>query len=137
MGFEKFGEISFISETKVSDFINYLEQGKIMATRCQQCQASYFPPRMDCPRCLNNNMGWFEIKKHGKLVNHVQVNYAPAGFESSAPYYLAIGEFADGVKIFSRLSRDIKKEDIQTGMNLKVVPVKLPGNRLSYEFQKG
>ena len=137
MGFERFGSVSFTTEAKTAEFVTYLEQGKVMATRCRKCQTSYFPPSMDCPKCLLSDMEWFEIKGNGKLTTYTVVNYGPTGFEDETPYILAIAEFEDGIKIFGRLSRNIKVSDIEVGMELKVMSVKLPGGRVSYEFQKG
>ena len=136
MGFEKFGIVSYTVETKVTDFVTYLEQGKVMATRCRKCGTSYFPPRMDCSKCLLTDMEWFEIKGNGRLATYSIVNYGPAGFEDKVPYALAVGEFEDGIKILGFLSRDIEESDIKVGMGVKVVPVKLPDDRVSYEFQK-
>lgn len=137
MGFENFGTVSFTAEAKAADFITYLEAGKVMATRCRKCGVSYFPPRMDCPRCLSSDVEWFEIKGNGKLISYTVVNYGPTGFENDAPYILALGEFDGGVQIFACLSRDIEQKDIQIGMGLVVSPVKLPDSRIAYEFQKG
>ena len=137
MDFENFGTVSFTAEAKVSDFVTYLEQGKVMATRCKKCGSNYFPPKMDCPKCLSSDTEWFEIKGNGKLTTYTVVNYGPSGFEDDAPYSLAIGEFGGDIKILSRLSRNINESDIKLGMALKVIPTKLPGDRVCYEFQKG
>ncbi|MCK4368770.1 MAG: Zn-ribbon domain-containing OB-fold protein, partial [Dehalococcoidales bacterium] len=118
------------------DFMTYLEAGKVMATRCKKCRVSYFPPKADCPRCLSSDVEWFEIKGKGKLNTYTMVNYGPTGFENDAPYILALAEF-DGIQIFGRLSRDIEEKDIKVGMSLVVSPVKLPDNRIAYEFKKG
>ncbi len=135
MGFENFGTVSFTAEARVSDFVTYLEQGKVMTTRCRSCGAGYFPPKMDCPKCLSSDVEWFEIKGGGKLATYTVVNYGPTGFEDDTPYVLAIADF-DGLRVFGRLSRDIEEGDISLGMELKVVPVTLPNNRVSYEFQR-
>ena len=135
MGFENFGTVSFTTEAKAVDFITYLEAGKVMATRCLECGVSYFPPKMDCPRCLSSDVEWFEIKGNGKLMTYTIVNYGPTGFEADAPYILALGEF-DGIQIFGRLSRDIEEKDIKVGMSLTVSPVKLPDDRIAYEFRR-
>jgi len=135
MGLENFGTVSFTAEAKAADFITYLEQGKVMATRCKECRASYFPPKMDCPKCLSSDVEWFEIKGSGRLSTYTVVNYGPTGFEDDTPYTLAIVDFGD-IRVFGRLNRDFKENDIKVGMGLKVVPVKLPGDRISYEFQK-
>ena len=136
MGIENFGTVSFTAETKASDFVTFLEQGKVMATRCRKCGASYFPPKMDCPRCLSSDVEWFGIKGNGKLLTYTVVNYGPTGFENDAPYILALAEFGDGLQVFGRLSRDISEGNIKVGMGLKVIPIKLADGRISYEFQK-
>ena len=135
MSFENFGVVSFTTETKASDFVDYLEKGKVMATRCRRCGTNYFPPRMDCPKCVGSDVEWFELKGTGKLVTYTVVNYGPTGFENDAPYTLAIADF-DGVRVFGRLSKGLKESDIKPGMDVKVLPVKLPGGRTGYEFQK-
>lgn len=136
MGFENFGTVSFTSETKVADFVDYLEQGKVMTTRCKKCGTSFFPPKVDCPKCLLSDIEWVEIKNNGKLITYTVVHYGPSGFEDEAPYTLSIGEFGDGMRIFGRLNKDIKESDIKPGLELKIVPVKLPNDRITYEFQK-
>ena len=135
MSFENFGVVNFTTETKASDFLGYLEKGKVMATRCRRCGTNYFPPRMDCPKCVGSDVEWFEIKGNGRLVTYTVVNYGPTGFEEDAPYTLAIADF-DGVRVFGRLSKGLKESDIKPGMDVKVLPVKLPGGRTGYEFQK-
>lgn len=135
MSFENFGIVSFTAETKASDFVGYLEKGKVMATRCRRCGTNYFPPRLDCSKCVGSDVEWFEIKGNGRLVTYTVVNYGPTGFEDDAPYTLAIADF-DGVRVFGRLSKGIKESDIKPGMELKILPVKLPGGRIGYEFQK-
>jgi uncharacterized OB-fold protein len=136
MGFENFGSVSFTTEAKPVDFVTYLEQGKVMATRCKKCGTAYFPPKMDCPSCLQSEVEWFEVVGEGRLETYAVVNYGPTGFEDDAPYILALAEFGEGLKIFGRLSKDIKEGDIRPGMGVKVVPLKLAGDRITFEFQK-
>ena len=136
MGFEKFGTVSYTTEEKVADFVTYLEQGKVMATRCKKCGTKYFPPRMDCAKCLLSDTEWLEIKGAGKLITYSVINYGPAGFEDKTPYTLALGGFGNGIKILAFLSRNIEESNIKIGMELKVVPIRLPNDKISYEFQK-
>ncbi|MDD5476429.1 MAG: Zn-ribbon domain-containing OB-fold protein, partial [Syntrophales bacterium] len=117
-----------------ADFITYLEQGKVMATKCKKCQINYFPPQVDCPKCMLSDVDWFEVKGNGKLLTYSMVNYGPLGFEDKAPYFLGVGEFADGVKIFATLSKNIKETDIKVGMAVKAAPVK-SDNKIYYELQ--
>jgi uncharacterized OB-fold protein len=135
MGFENFGTVSFTTEAKTEEFINYLEQGKVMTTRCKQCGTAYFPPKMDCPSCLDSDVEWFEIADKGKLVTYTIVHYGPSGFEDEAPYTLAIADF-DGVRVFGRMSKDIDENAIVPGMDVSVVPAKSGEDKIAYEFRK-
>jgi uncharacterized OB-fold protein len=135
MGFEKFGVVSHTKESKSSEFVTYLEQGQVMGTRCKKCQAKYFPPQADCPRCVASTMEWFEIKGQGRLLSFCTVNYGPAGFEDKAPYTLAVGEFEGGVKVFATLDRELKEDEVRIGMPLKVASLSLPEGKVSFQLK--
>ena len=125
MGFEKFGVVSFTSDAKIAPFVDYLEQGKIMATKCKGCGRASFPPKVDCPKCMSSNVDWIEINSQGTLLTFTVVNYGPSGFEDDAPYTLGIAEFEEGVKILGRISKEINPEDIKIGMKVRLASVKL------------
>jgi uncharacterized OB-fold protein len=134
MDFGNFGSVSFTQQAKVVPFIEYLEQGKFMATRCKQCGKKYFPPRVDCPTCLTSDVEWFEVNEKGKLLTYTVINYGPLGFEEEAPYTLAIAEFNDGLRVLSRISKKLSPDTIRIGMEVRVVPVKLGDEKISFEF---
>jgi len=136
MSFSMFGKISYISETKVSDFIKHLENNKIMATRCKRCGKLYFPPRADCPHDLSSDMVWEELSGKCKLITYTTLYFAPLGFEDDIPYTIAVAQLEEGVTVYARLSKEIKDDEIQVGMDLKLVPVHLPNGRISYELKK-
>lgn len=136
MGFEKFGVVSFTSQTKASPFVDYLEKGLLAGTQCKSCKTVYFPPRSDCFHCLSSDVEWVEVKGKGKLVSYSTLIYAPTGFEADLPYTIALVEYDDKTKIFGRLSKAIKPEEAQIGMALKYAVVKLPNDRITYEFVK-
>lgn len=133
--FKKFGTVSFTALTKVNDFIDYLEQGKVMATRCQGCGQVFFPPRADCFQCLDSQIEWFEVSGTGKLVTFSKLKYAPVGFEEDLPYSIAVVDYGD-LKVFGRIADDIPDEDIKIGMAMKVAAHKLPNGQLNYVFKK-
>jgi uncharacterized OB-fold protein len=133
--FKKFGTVSFTAITKTNDFINYLEQGKVMGTRCKECGAIYFPPRSDCSQCLHSNMDWFEVTGNGKLLSFSELKYGPVGFEDDLPYTIALLDYGD-YKVFGRISKDIHYEDLNVGMELKTVFNTLPNGQLNYIFKR-
>lgn len=136
MGFEKFGVVSFTSDAKVAPLVDYLEKGKVMMTKCQQCGKAFFPPKADCPQCVSSNVEWLEISSIGTLLTFTVVNYGPSGFENDTPYTLGIAEFEEGVKVLSRVSREISPEEIKVGMRVKLTPVKLANEQIIYEMQR-
>jgi len=133
--FKKFGTVSFTSLTKVNDFIDHLEQGKVMGSRCKDCGLVFFPPRADCYECLSSNMEWFEIIGKGKLLTYSKLQYAPVGFQDDLPYCIALLDYGD-YKVFGRIASDIPEDEIKLGMEMKTVVNKLPNGQLNYIFQK-
>jgi len=133
--FSKFGTVSFTAITKVNDFIDYLEQGKVMATRCKDCGLIFFPPRADCYRCLASNMEWVEVSGTGKLVTYSKLEYAPIGFGDDLPYAIALLDYGD-YKVFGRIAGDVPEEEIKVGMDMKTVANTLPNGQINYVFEK-
>ena len=133
--FGKFGTVSFTSITKTNDFIDYLEQGKVMATRCKDCGIIFFPPRADCHQCLGSNMEWHEVSGSGKLITYSKLQYAPSGFGDDLPYAIAVLDYGD-YKVFGRIAGDVPEEEITLGMDMKTVVNHLPNGQLNYVFQK-
>jgi len=136
LSFEKFGKIAYISETKVADFVKHLEQGKIMTTRCHRCGELYFPPRTDCPNDLSTDMKWEELSGRCKLLTYTTIHFAPTGFQEDLPYILALALCEEGVKVYARLDKDINENEIHIGMNLRLTPLRLPNDRITYELKK-
>jgi len=133
--FKRFGTVSFTSISKVNDFIDYLDQGKVMGTRCKQCGRVHFPPRADCAECLSSDIEWFEVSGTGKLISFSKLIYAPVGFEEDLPYSIAVLDYGD-YKIFGRISKDIPDEELRIGMAMKTEPITLASGQLSYVFTK-
>ncbi len=132
--FKKFGTVSFTSITKVNDFIDHLEQGKVMGTRCRDCGLVFFPPRSDCHQCLSDNVEWFEVSGSGKLVTYSQLQFAPVGFEDDLPYCIAVLDYGD-FKVFGRIAREIPAAGIELGMEMKTAVNKLPDGQMNYVFK--
>jgi len=133
--FKKFGTVSFTSISKVNDFIDSLEQGKVMGTACKDCGLSFFPPRADCHKCLKSNMEWFEVSGTGKLVTYSRLGFAPIGFDGDLPYCIALLDYGD-YKVFGRLADNVPEEEIKIGMAMKTEVNELPNGQLNYVFTK-
>ena len=133
--FKQFGTVSFTAITKTNDFIDYLNDNKVMGTRCKDCGLFFFPPRADCHQCLASNMEWFEVSGKGQLVSYSKLQYAPVGFEDDVSYCIALLYYGD-YKVFGRIAADLKDDEIQVGMEMQTVVNELPNGQLNYVFKK-
>jgi len=136
MGFEKFGWVSYASQTRVSKFIDYLQDGKICGTKCKECGCLQFPPRAHCIRCLSNDFEWKELSGDCVLITYTRVDASPATFKDQAPYLLGLAEFSEGPKVFAWVDNRIPEEQITPGMKMKLKASKLPNGNLSYLLTK-
>ena len=136
MGFEKFGRKSFTAMTKTGKFVDMLVEGKIEGTVCKKCGAKFFPPRADCASCLSKEMDWFEMPKKGKLETFTTAYYAPFGFEADPPYTMGVVDFGANLKLFARVAKEVKLEDVKVGMDVGVRPLKYDDGQISFEIVK-
>lgn len=132
MGFERFGYVSYVSQTKVSKFAEYLEAGKIYGTKCLECGCLHFPPRAHCLRCLSATFEWTPLSGDCTLITFTKVEAAPATFKEEAPYLLGLAEFSEGPKVFAWIDRAIPEENVMVGIKLKLKPSKLANGNSSY-----
>lgn len=133
--FKRFGTVSFTSITKVNDFIDNLDQGKVSGTRCKKCDKVFFPPRADCAHCFSSDMEWFDVSGTGKLVTYSKLEYAPVGFGDDLPYAIALLDYGD-YKVFGRIDKELPEDEIKVGMEMKTVVNELPNGQLNYIFKK-
>src|SRR4030066_1862806 len=136
MGFEKFGRKSFTAVSKTAKFVDFLAEGKIEGTVCKDCGSKFFPPRADCAKCFSKNMDWFEMPKKGKLETFTTAYYAPFGFEGDPPYSMGVVDFGNDLKLFARMAKDMKPEEVKGGMDVTVRPFKQGDNQLSFGVAK-
>ena len=133
--FSKFGTVSFTGISQVNDFIDYLEQGKLMGTRCRTSGRYYFPPRAHCYESMSDDMEWFEVTGTGKLVSFSTLKYAPTGFKEDLPYTIALLDYGD-YKVFGRIDPAVSEADLAVGMEMRAVTAKTLNGQLTYAFQK-
>ena len=134
--FSKFGTVSFADVTQVNDFIDHLEQGKLMGTRCRASGRYYFPPRAHCFESLSDDMEWFEVTGTGKLVSYSTLKYAPTGFKQDLPYTIALVDYGK-YKVFGRIDASIPEQELAIGMEMKAMVTKTANDKLTYVFRKG
>lgn len=131
MGFERFGKVSFAPFTKVSKFVDFLDEGKIKGTICSKCGTFHFPPRGDCVQCPSSDIEWKEISGNCKLVTYTTIHAAPSGFEDNKPYTLAMVDLEEGGRALGWIE-GLSEDALSIGMGLKLEIKKLEDERLTF-----
>jgi uncharacterized OB-fold protein len=105
----------------------YLNEEKLMGSRCKACGDHYVPPRSVCISCYKSDMEWVEMQGKGKLAAFTCINIPPPfmitqGYNRKNPYCTGVVELEEGGRVDARIEGvDAgKPEDINVGMPLKV-----------------
>ena len=131
----EYGYVNWSSNTDVVDKWNEgLAQGKILATRCQNCQRVFLPPRGDCP-CGKGEVEWFEMNPEATLATYTVIMFAPESMSDRAPYVVAIAEFEGGVRMLGHLFAN--PSAIKVGMKIKAKPEQIDKNRITMKYVPG
>ncbi|MBI5969490.1 MAG: Zn-ribbon domain-containing OB-fold protein [Deltaproteobacteria bacterium] len=104
----------------------FLNEGKIMGSKCKKCGALALPPRPICVSCFGSHMEWVQFKGDGKLAAFTSIVVAPPpmakeGFGRNNPYIVGVVELTEGPKVVARIiGVDAKRpEQIKVGTPLK------------------
>jgi uncharacterized OB-fold protein len=120
--FKWFGKVNFSPFTKVTDFAQYLKDGRLMGSKCKKCGATSFPPRADCEVCMSGDFEFFEMSGKATLHTFTKIVAAPTGFEDVAPYIVGVADMEEGGRALAWIGETIKENEIKIGMDLQVVP---------------
>jgi uncharacterized OB-fold protein len=135
LGFEKFGRIGYVSQTKINPMLSYLEKGQVAATKCKKCGRTYFPPRADCPDCRHSTIEWVVLDGKGTLITFTRVFFAPPAFQPEAPYLLGLAELSNGLRVFAPISHSLDKDQLRPGMGLELKVARGSGDNVYYWFE--
>ena len=111
----------------VFNFNRFLDQNKLMGSRCKKCGTLFLPPRSICIKCYKTEMDWVQMKGKGKLVTFTSINVGPTwmveeGYDRKHPYCSGVVDLEEGVRIDARIEGvdGSKPETIKVGMPLTV-----------------
>ncbi len=97
------------------------ERYNLIGSKCETCGQEYFPQRKICPKCRRKGkLKNLRMPREGKIYSFSQVHSAPSGFEHESPYFLAIIELTNGVRILSQIV-DSPAEKVKIGATVKLI----------------
>jgi uncharacterized OB-fold protein len=112
-----------LNDTSYEQFLN---EGKIMGSKCKKCGSLALPPRPICVFCFGGEMEWVQFKGTGKLAAFTSIVVTPPymakeGFGRNNPYVVGVVELDEGVKTVARIvGVDAKKPElVKVGTPLK------------------
>jgi uncharacterized OB-fold protein len=111
--------------SKTRTYWDGLKEGKVYATKCRKCGETYYPPQVDCPKCLASEVEWIRLLE-GNLETFTQVYLKPQGFgHYEQNYIVAIARTAEGVKVMGWLEEaDVK--NVKAGMSVEISAKTMP-----------
>ena len=114
------------------EFLEALDQDKLMKSKCPKCGTEFLPPREHC----QNDMTKCDLveftEKEAKLYSYVIVDFAPESLTSKAPYVVAIGEFPSGLRLTAHITNLMSMPEV--GMSLKLAFEKIDEKKITYKW---
>ena len=91
---------------------------------CPHCDAKIFPPRDVCPECGGEARLPFSFSGRGEIFSYTVMHDAPAGFELTTPYTVALVKLEEGPVVTAQLT-DLGEEAVKIGMPVEMVTRRL------------
>ncbi len=119
--------------TRISSFFKNLKQGRLTTTKCKECGKLLWPPRIVCPECLSDKLGWINLGTEGELYSFTEVRLGAAlGWVQDVPFCVGIVKIG-GLLISTRID-DARYEDLKIGDRVQLKIVELDDGRVFYRF---
>ena len=91
---------------------------------CTHCDTRIFPPRQVCPNCGSEVKAGFTFSGKGEVFSYTTIYEAPAGFDDSAPYTMALVKLVEGPLVTAQLT-DLGSQPVEIGMPVEMVTRRL------------
>lgn len=85
-------------------FWDATKQHKLMLQHCNTCDHPIHYPRIACPHCSSDDLGWREASGRGTIYTYTVVeSNAPSAFIAEIPYVVAVIRLEEGVQMLSNI----------------------------------
>lgn len=103
----------------IEQFYKYVNQGRLMGGKCQNCGKIYLPPRPLCVKCFSREFEWTPIPSRGKVVTYTVIHVAPPQFKNMVPYIVGVIKLEDGTKMPGMI-RGVDRGQLKVGLDVKM-----------------
>jgi len=124
--------------TRIHEFYDNLREGSLTTTECGDCGAVHYPPRVVCPDCLGDDLGYTSLPHEGHLHSFTAVRgTAPIGMTDDPPFVVGVVDLGP-VRLSARID-GAEYDDLELGdaVRLKVMDIEGPTDqdRVFYRFE--
>ena len=91
---------------------------------CPHCDAKLFPPRDICTECGQDAKTEYAFSGRGEVFSFTTIYDAPAGYETTAPYTVALVKLQEGPVVTAQLT-DLGDDEVKIGMPVEMVTRRL------------
>lgn len=111
-----------------SGYSAYLNERKLMGSRCLDCGEVYLPPRSLCTHCYSTHMAWMQFSGEGQLAGFTTIYVGlPAmvsrGYNRENPYCVGVVRLVEGPSISGRIQTTgcAFPEEVKVGLPVRAV----------------
>ena len=77
---------------------------RLIIQKCDDCDKHIFYPRIACPHCFSENVGWIDASGKGTIYSFTVVeSNAPSAFAGDLPFVIAVIRLEEGVQMLSNI----------------------------------
>ena len=104
-------------------YAKHLQAGHFRIQHCEDCRRHVFYPRVICPHCASDHLGWIEPAGTGTVYSTTVVRRSD---DKGGPYNVALIDLDEGVRLMSRVE-GLSPEAVRIGMRVRVHVAQLNG----------
>ncbi|MHA2429775.1 MAG: Zn-ribbon domain-containing OB-fold protein [Promethearchaeota archaeon] len=114
-------------EFTIQNYLEYIQNKKLMGSKCKDCGTLYAPVRRLCTKCNSLNMEWIEMSGKGELAAFTCITvgtpyFIEKGYDRNKPYCFSVIKLEEGPMVSAQLVgvNESKPDTINIGMPVKV-----------------
>jgi uncharacterized OB-fold protein len=120
----------------IQSYLEYINNKKLMGSKCKKCGAVDVPPRKLCIKCNSTDVDWIEMSGNGKIAAFSCISVGTTfmvekGYSMKKPYCFSVIKLNEGPMISGQLlGVDETKPDtikIETPVKIKFIETELKG----------
>jgi uncharacterized OB-fold protein len=111
----------------IQSYLEFIQNKKLMGTRCKNCGELYIPVRKLCTKCSNATMEWVEMSGKGELAAFTSITvgtpyFIEKGYDRKKPYCFSVIKLDEGPMVSAQLVGvdEAKPDTIKIGTPVKV-----------------